>query len=467
MSLKKFKENDLLINTMKAYPSAEFVIYDSTIYYNSIPEQSGAFSAQVRDIPPGFVSLEERNIDKKGVWPSTTTVLNQAWAAGSEAPEYISFTPVPNGGDGSGDGWISQQSHTNPFTYKFILKDSSGGSFRTTAARNSENPDDGWTPTEWDTAGAGDVLYGAGIQSASISREYIPEPFDSTANYNAHYVALKNRLNFYGARSVHYNVSGGMPLIDPTDLHAAYQHWNKDDQILNLIHVPSIFYGKAIYPGTLSLKWYYTGSLIGELQDLKRNGELIQVGPVGSPGSGSVAGVALYDEGILMLTGTWDLGYDALPMEAGSGATQDPSWIYFGAGAQDGVTVASTGQTFTSASFGLSFKGETNTQVITMFTHAKRGEANFSNNPTYMKWGDSPTSSFVSSHVYEENSQRLVANTVSSSYTNYSASYQRQVYISRVGIYDENKNLLGVATLSNPILKKEEDSLTFKLKLDI
>jgi len=57
MSLKKFKENDLLINTMKAYPSAEFVIYDSTIYYNSIPEQSGAFSAQVRDIPPGFVSL--------------------------------------------------------------------------------------------------------------------------------------------------------------------------------------------------------------------------------------------------------------------------------------------------------------------------------------------------------------------------------------------------------------------------
>ena len=461
MSLKKFKENDLLINTMKAYPSAEFVIYDSTIYYNSIPEQSGAFSAQVRDIPPGFVSLEERNIDKAGSWPTTIQVEDQGKTDGSTIP----FTPVPDN---------AQYPGANPFTYKFILKDSSGGSFRTTAARNSENPDDGWTPTEWDTAGPGDVLYGAGIQSASISREYITTPFASTSDYNAHYVALKNRLNFYGARSVHYNVSGGMPLIDPTDLHAAYQHWNKDDQILNLIHVPSIFYGKTIHPGTLSLKWYYTGTLIGELQDLKRNGELIQVGPVGSPGSGSVAGVALYDEGILMLTGTWDLGYDALPMVSGSSTTQDPSWIYFGAGAQDGMNIVGGGSigspgalTFTNASFGLSFKGETNTQVITMFTHAKRGEANFSNNPTYMKWGDSPTSSFVSSHVYEENSQRLVANTVSSSYTNYSASYQRQVYISRVGIYDENKNLLGVATLSNPILKKEEDSLTFKLKLDI
>jgi hypothetical protein len=433
MSLKKFKENDLLINTMKAHPSAEFVIYDSTIYYNSIPEQSGAFSAQVRNIPPGFVSLEERNIDKKGQWPSSS---------------------------------FDNPNAVNPFTYKFILKDSSGGSFRTTAARNSEDPNGGWTPTEWDTAGPGDVLYGAGIQSASISREYITTPFASTSDYNAHYVALKNRLNFYGARSVHYNVSGGMQ--------GDTQHWNKDDQILNLIHVPSIFYGKTIHPGTLSLKWYYTGSLIGELQDLKRNGELIQVGPAGSPGSGSVAGVALYDEGILMLTGTWDLGYADLPMVSGSSTTQDPSWIYFGAGAQDGMNIVGGGSlaspgalTFRSASFGLSFKGETNTQVITMFAHAKRGEANFSNNPTYMKWGDSPTSSFVSSHVYEENSQRLVANTVSSSYTNYSASYQRQVYISRVGIYDENKNLLGVATLSNPILKKEEDSLTFKLKLDI
>jgi len=418
---------------MKAHPSAEFVIYDSTIYYNSIPEQSGAFSAQVRNIPPGFVSLEERNIDKKGQWPSSS---------------------------------FDNPNAVNPFTYKFILKDSSGGSFRTTAARTGQDPNSGWTPTEWATAGVGGVLYGAGIQSASISREYITTPFASTSDYNAHYVALKNRLNFYGARSVHYNVSGGMQ--------GDTQHWNKDDQILNLIHVPSIFYGKTIHPGTLSLKWYYTGSLIGELQDLKRNGELIQVGPAGSPGSGSVAGVALYDEGILMLTGTWDLGYADLPMVSGSSTTQDPSWIYFGAGAQDGMNIVGGGSpaspgalTFRSASFGLSFKGETNTQAITMFAHAKRGEANFSNNPTYMKWGDSPTSSFVSSHVYEENSQRLVANTVSSSYTNYSASYQRQVYISRVGIYDENKNLLGVATLSNPILKKEEDSLTFKLKLDI
>jgi hypothetical protein len=41
------------------------------------------------------------------------------------------------------------------------------------------------------------------------------------------------------------------------------------------------------------------------------------------------------------------------------------------------------------------------------------------------------------------------------------------VYISRVGLYDENKNLIGVATLSNPVRKEEAQDLTFKLKLDI
>jgi len=36
-----------------------------------------------------------------------------------------------------------------------------------------------------------------------------------------------------------------------------------------------------------------------------------------------------------------------------------------------------------------------------------------------------------------------------------------------VKIFDENKNLLGIATLSNPILKKEDEDLSFKIKLDI
>jgi hypothetical protein len=73
----------------------------------------------------------------------------------------------------------------------------------------------------------------------------------------------------------------------------------------------------------------------------------------------------------------------------------------------------------------------------------------------------------TSSQVYEENSQQLLANTVSSSYTDYDADFKRSVYISRVAVYDENKNIIGIATLANPVLKEEDRDYSIKLKLDI
>ena len=84
------------------------------------------------------------------------------------------------------------------------------------------------------------------------------------------------------------------------------------------LSIPSIFFGSQIKPGSLSLKWYYTGSLAAELKDEKENGELIQVGPYGSVGSGSVAGVALYDEGFLLLTGSWEINDEDMRLISGS-----------------------------------------------------------------------------------------------------------------------------------------------------
>jgi len=103
---------------------------------------------------------------------------------------------------------------------------------------------------------------------------------------------------------------------------------------------------------------------------------------------------------------------------------------------------------------------------MTLFTHAKRGEANFSNNPTYLKYGQDKLQ-YTSSQVYEENPDQFLANTVSSSYNDYEAPFKRSVYISKVAVYDENKNMIGVATLANPVLKEEDRDYSFKLKLDI
>jgi len=230
-----------------------------------------------------------------------------------------------------------------------------------------------------------------------------------------------------------------------------------------MVSIPSIFYGQKIKPGSVSLKWYCTGSLAGELRDTKYNGELIEVS--GSR-TGSVAGVIMYAEGFILLTGSWALNGVGIPLVSGSAGAISPSWIYWGAGAQDGVTKQTTAVGFVSASYDLSFQGVNDIQVVTMFAHARKGEANYSNNPTYVTYNES-TLEQTSSRIYEENSNRTIYNTVSSSYHDYEAPFKRQVYISRVAIYDENRNLIGLATLANPVLKKEDQDISFKLKLDI
>ena len=406
MSLKEFRESDVLLNTMRTHPQSEFFIYDGKIYYNNLPAQSGAFSNNILNVPSGHISLYEINIDK-----------------------------------GTG----------NDLIYPFITKQSSNAAFRTVSA------------TSYSTDFVyGDVMTGSYPLSASITREYMSvagqrntatDP-DTGATFNTspvhpHFFALKNRLDFYGSRSQHYKVSSSFG--------------DKSQQSVNLISIPSIFYGGRIEPGTVSLKWYFTGSLAAELRDTKQNGELIEV--TGS-NTGLVGGVILYDEGFIVLTGSWDINSESIPLISGSGTGVNPKWIYYGAGANDGVSVATTGAGNASASFGLSFKGTNEIQVMTMFAHAKKGEVNFSNNPTYYTFNQTLIEK-SSSQIYEENQNRTIKNTVSSSFSDYESSFRRQVYVSKIGIYDENKNLIGVATLGNPVLKKEEDDLTFKLKLDI
>ena len=406
MSLKEFRESDVLLNTMRTHPQSEFFIYDGKIYYNNLPAQSGAFSNNILNVPSGHVSLYEINIDK-----------------------------------GTG----------NDLIYPFITKQSSNAAFRTVSA------------TSYSTDFVyGDVMTGSYPLSASITREYMSvagqrntatDP-DTGATFNTspvhpHFFALKNRLDFYGSRSQHYKVSSSFG--------------DKSQQSVNLISIPSIFYGGRIEPGTVSLKWYFTGSLAAELRDTKQNGELIEV--TGS-NTGLVGGVILYDEGFIVLTGSWNINSESIPLISGSGTGVNPKWIYYGAGANDGVSVATTGAGNASASFGLSFKGTNEIQVMTMFAHAKKGEVNLSNNPTYYTFNQTLIEK-SSSQIYEENQNRTIKNTVSSSFSDYESSFRRQVYVSKIGIYDENKNLIGVATLGNPVLKKEEDDLTFKLKLDI
>jgi len=282
----------------------------------------------------------------------------------------------------------------------------------------------------------GDTLQSTYPLSASIQKTLIQGTVSRT-RINA----LKNVLDFYTPMSRHYAFSSSFG--------------DKSDQTVGLVSIPSIFYGSTIKRGSVELNFYITGTLVGQLKDEGRRGELVQTKPEGSTGSGSVAGVVLYNEGFIVLTGSWSL--DTAHTES-YGITDEPKWIYFGQSISGSITAA-------NSSFELNFKGTNPVPVITMLAHAPAGELNYSSNPTYIEHGQTTTPLTGTDH-YTEQDELKIKNTVSSSYADPTGSFKKQTYISKVAIYDEKKNLIGVAKLATPVKKTEERDFTFKLKLD-
>ena len=115
--------------------------------------------------------------------------------------------------------------------------------------------------------------------------------------------------------------------------------------------------------------------------------------------------------------------------------------------------------------FELNFSGTTYVPTITMMAHARKGHLNFSNNPTYIKHGEAE-SPVVDNTKYIEKSDKEIKNIVTSVHSNYSESFEKTTYISKVGIYDEDKNLIAIAKVATPVKKTEDREYTFKIKMD-
>jgi hypothetical protein len=296
--------------------------------------------------------------------------------------------------------------------------------------------------------------------SSSINFLYItssiaPTFADASSNTgykNFRYVSsLKNTIDWYRPNSEYYNST------------------NISSSIANngglIINIPNLFFGQSIKRGSTELSFYYDGNLIGKLQDIKCNGELVQTLPSGSNGSGSTAGVVLYNEGLILVTGSWsldNLNKDFYIYESHSSSDSSeldyPRWIHWGKSYINALN---------SSSFGFDFEGSNYTPSITMFAHADKNELNTSNNPTYIENSNQVLVIQSSSNTYIENDTLSIKNTVYEPYTNYTGSFEKQVFISKIGIYDEERNLIAIVKLAKPIKKTSERDLTFKIKLDL
>ena len=412
MPYYKFKTTDIFYNQLETYPKKQFFIYNSAIYLDNRSRIVGSFTGSVPDVPTGELSLYELNVDR--VSGSSSTLIGPP----SDFPLYDY-------------GMI----------YPFITKGGNLTSFKTVTAGDffAELP--------------GTVMSSSYPMSSSIVRNLYAA--STTRDQSANRInALRNTFDYYQPLSPAYAYSSSLG--------------DKGTQAINLVSIPSIFYGSSIKKGSVDLKFYITGSLVGRLQDENYNGELIQTEPIGSNGSGSVAGVVLYNEGFIALTGSWNIDHFAGLDYKDDGAATRSSWLYYGVGANDGTPIDGlSARTRQSASYDLSFEGTNYVPVVTMLAHAPKGELNYSNNPTYIQKDQPSRFSFNSSSIgYGESDKQTIKNIVSSSYPSPTGSYEPQTYISRVGIFDKDKNLLAIAKVATPVKKTEERDLTFKLKLD-
>ena len=423
MPLYKFGAGDVFYNQIKAHPSSSFYIYDSKIYLNDKATEPGSFVNNVGGVPTGYVSLFELNIDRTANTDGTLVIGPSASL--DDAATDISSRNVPDTG------------LIYPFVYKGLQHMAFKGVTRSQFIHDHTR---------------GDTITGSYQMSASISRKLYKKA--SGFNHLNHSgSALKNSLDHAKYLGQHYNFPSASSVQT------------------NVINIPSIFYGSEIKKGSVKLDFYVTGTLLGTLRDKYYNGALIQEsGTEGSSYDGSIAGVVLYKEGFIVLTGSWELGSSPTLQDKdflNASKNGKPSWCRYAMGADDNV-LAGSNVVNGSASFGLSFAGTHRIPTVTLLAHANRGELNYSNNPTYIEHTTNTASYHPTTGSYFYGEQELtIKNVHSSSYSDPTGSLKKTTYITKVGIYDDKKKLIGIASVAKPVKKTEDRDLTFKLKLDI
>lgn len=283
----------------------------------------------------------------------------------------------------------------------------------------------------------GSIISSSYNMSSSISKITI----DSTTDTDYKYLrSLKSSFNHYSFWSQRFNFSN-FETPDPSNP-------------VVLLNIPSIFYGNSLKKGEITLNAYISGTLAATLNDSRQNGELVQTF---GPTTGSVEGVVMYNEGIIVLTGSSTLG------TMGSGPPIDQKWTSFGFGIESGEAMTLKQL---SGSYSLEFDTVSQLQNMTILAKAPYGELNHSNNPTYLKYtGHEPTYSTSSYQFIETN--REIKNVVPAAQTDVEPPFQKETYISKICIYDKNKRLVGVCKLATPIRKTEVNEYLFKMKIDL
>lgn len=281
----------------------------------------------------------------------------------------------------------------------------------------------------------------ASFDAAEYGTEYIFEPsderykkyyFSSSVDFNSvdyrKLRALKNTINYY---------SGYGNLF-------SYQNFHNVTS--SLLAFNSNYLGSGLQKGTVQLSVYISGTLVDQAADSKENGIL-------SSSINGEVGIVLYKEGFILLNNSSVLTSSSATF---NGVSDYPRWTNFLANDENSGEL----------DCGLEYNYINSVPTNTIFAVANKNELNHSNNITYIKSG-SYTAPITSSTTFMENNKLEIKNIVKSPFTSGSANFEKETYITKIGLFDQDRKLIGYATLANPVRKTENREFIFKLKLDI
>ena len=407
MSFKKFDSDDIVYTTIVANPQYNFLVQNGKVYRNNEIAIDGDFSNKINHVDQGQLSFHELNVNR----PADNLIY----------------------------GFISQD--TTRYSYSTISTSqfNLGGQFA-----------------------AGNVIKQDYPLKAGLSRIFVEDgPEFDNHDFNAF-----EPPQFAGSNKKYIRaLTNVMNTRDHAGAPIEYADYGTKN--VNMICVPGIFYGSTIEKGSVELNYYITGSNIGQLKDVNKDGRLIQT--AGSE-AGSVAGIVIYEQGLMLLTGSWLIDSElGQPNNSKYGHVNGPRWVTFGAGIPLVGNESETGGfnlgDFQDTTFEIKFRGTNRIPTLTMMAYAEKGELNYSNNPTFLEKEATPQPAIASSSSYSQ-PKRTIKNITKSRFDHHSASFQSTTFLSKIGIYDENKNLIAIATLAKPLKKTPDRDYMIKMRMD-
>ena len=244
---------------------------------------------------------------------------------------------------------------------------------------------------------------------------------------------------------------------------------------VNVITIPQEYFGEEIKPRSLKILDDSNGTTLdlrddghGQLYDWNYSASFAAVTPGGSPQTGSVVGNVFYEHGLITITDTGSLYISA---SLGSGSL--PAGQYTG---DDGFQVEFQA-TKTAYEYEymchideFQFTGTTNPSVVV----GRSGSIFVPEGAKYIYDGE--MRNYVGGVPKYENTMDLVLPPASSSYKmsyntgnhykNFTTHSAFGTYVTNIGLYNDERELLAIAKLSNPIKNDKDLPISFLIRFD-